>query len=241
MTDKYKTLYELSFRAYLEEKERFNRIDEKASKYFSIIVVFIGITGFWGKWVIDTLVPPEDALSVILFFLGCSLSVSVLYSFWYTFSVLRIHQLQNMPLDESVFNLVENQDDNTVFYTISKSLKQFRSNNIEITNKKAYYLFLSYRGIICSTIFFILFVMFYAGYISTHKIQTIKEGTFKMAEKEKPRDVKQEPTPKTPDKNVPPLLPDVLPLSSDTSPNKNLAILRPELLTEGYDPKKGNK
>jgi len=57
---KYRELYTYSTDVLLKEHERFNRADEKASKYSTIFVFLIGIVAYFEKWAFDRIVKQPD-------------------------------------------------------------------------------------------------------------------------------------------------------------------------------------
>lgn len=48
--DKYHELFTFSKALLENEHQRFNRVDEKAARYLSIITLLIGVEGAFGNW-----------------------------------------------------------------------------------------------------------------------------------------------------------------------------------------------
>jgi len=227
----YKELYDLSLRLFFEEKARFNRIDQKASWFFSALTLLLAIAGFFAKWMIDSLIPPKDALDVILLLVGIILVGAIGLSWYLIFRVLRVAGLANIPLDDQSFNLFANHNDATIYWITSQSIKQFRDANIEITNRKSEVLANAYKTMVFSLVTIIVFGFLYTGRLSIEKNQdgaAIQKGESSMCEQE------NKPTPQGQQK------PAGKPQATEPTtekPDTSVSLLNPQYLTEGYDPK----
>jgi hypothetical protein len=58
-TEKYRELYLYATDILLKEHERFNRADDKASKYTTMFVFLIGVAIYFDKWIFGSLKWPE--------------------------------------------------------------------------------------------------------------------------------------------------------------------------------------
>src|SRR5208283_5521963 len=96
--EKYKELYNLSKEVLNEELSRFTRIDDKAVKYLSVLTLVAGISGFFGKWIIDNLIPPKTGTEWALVILAFLLFIMIFVSWSLIFNVLRLHNITKMPL-----------------------------------------------------------------------------------------------------------------------------------------------
>lgn len=95
--EKYKELYYLSKEVLNEELSRFNRFDDKATKYLSILTLVAGMSGFFGKWLIDNLIPPKTGLEWTLIVIGSLLFIMIFVSWFLIFNVLKMHTITKMP------------------------------------------------------------------------------------------------------------------------------------------------
>ena len=68
--EKYRDLYVLSKEVLAEEQQRFHRIDEKASRYLSVLTFVVGADAFFGNWILENLVPPDSGWEWLLVVLG---------------------------------------------------------------------------------------------------------------------------------------------------------------------------
>ena len=64
------TIYDLSMKILEEEQQRAIRLDEKASKYFSVISLLIGIYGVFAHKILTNSIPFKSWLDIILVSLG---------------------------------------------------------------------------------------------------------------------------------------------------------------------------
>lgn len=220
----YKELYDLSLRLHFEEKARFNRIDQKASWYFSALTLLLGAAAFFGKWMLDTLLPTKSGLDVILVVVGVILLASIGLSWYLVFRVLRVAALANFPLDDQTFNLFSNYNDPTIYWTVSRSIQKFRDETIRITDKKSKNLDRAYKALIFSLVTIAIFGFLYAGRISIEK--SAKGGERKMTTEQ----IDQS-------QNQGDHKPAEIPSPSAEKPDTSVALLNPQYLTEGYDPK----
>jgi hypothetical protein len=163
--EKYKELYILSLEVLKEEQTRFNRIDDKASKYFSVLTILLGILGFFGKWVINNFIPPKSTLEYLLIILAILLSLSVLFSWFLTFKVFKIHYLKTIPLDSNMFDYFKDNKLIDIYYGLAKGNKNAFEDNCKITDYKSLMLTYSYKIIIVSVFLVCLFTFFYGFHI----------------------------------------------------------------------------
>ena len=87
--EKYKELFSFSNGLLRAEHDRFNRIDEKAVKYLSVVTLLIGVEGAFGKYIIDGCIPPTTTWDRPLLAVG-AVSFLVLMTTW--FVIFRIFQ-----------------------------------------------------------------------------------------------------------------------------------------------------
>lgn len=224
----YKELYDLSIRLFFEEKSRFNRIDQKASWYFSALTLLMGVTAFFAKWMIETLLPPKDGLDVILVLIGLCLIGAVGLSWFLVFSVLRVADLANIPLDEQTLNLYSSYNDATIYWVVSQSVSQFRDENLRITDRKSKILADAYRTMISSIIIISVFGFLFAGRVSLTKTQPTlnTKGVTTMCKQDN-KPTQDERPGEQPSAAKP----------AAEQPDTSVPLLKPQFITEGYDPK----
>lgn len=159
--DKYKELYDLSLEVLKEEQDRFNRIDEKASKYFAVVTFLLGVFGFIGKLLIDKARPPFSTIEWWLICLSLFILILLAASFFTTFNVLRIQRLKVLPLTIETLEFFNNNRLIDIYYTLSKGNEGALRENREVTNYKAKMLSIGYILINITIILLLLFSICY--------------------------------------------------------------------------------
>jgi hypothetical protein len=154
--DKYQELYQLSKEAFNEELERFFRIDEKATKYLSVITLVLGFLPFVSNWSITKIIPPSSYIEWFLFVIGILFCLSVFASWIITFSVLKLHKVGKIPLSSEMIDFFDNHSLLNIYYTLSKSNKDVLLMNRKQVNKKSKRLYYAYQTIIASGIFLLI-------------------------------------------------------------------------------------
>ena len=148
-----------------EELDRFNRIDEKASKYLTILTFLIGVYGFFCNWIIKDLLPPTSILSWSLLVVGGILFIAVSTSWVLIFWVLRQRVVIKIPLDDEMLNFFHDNRLVDIYYTLAKGNKDALKENRAVTGRKARILDYGYKAIavtICLVfVFSFLFGIYY--------------------------------------------------------------------------------
>jgi hypothetical protein len=159
--EKYKELYELSKEVLAEELDRFNRIDEKASKYLTVLTFLIGIYGFFCNWIITVLLPPTSKLDWLLLLIGGGVFIAVCVSWALIFLALRQRVVIKIPLDDEVLKFFRENRLIDIYYTLAKGNKDALKENREVTDRKARILECGYKAIAATMgLVFILSVLF---------------------------------------------------------------------------------
>lgn len=162
--EKYKELYHLSERLLFEEQNRFTRIDQKAAWYLSALTILMGITSFFGNWMLEKIIPPTLIISWLILLVGVLYFISIVFAWYFLFSALKVHKTKKIPLDSEVFKLFQNHSLNTVYYTLAKGNKNARIANIKTTDLKAKKLTHGYWSMIVSLILLVIFTVLIATY-----------------------------------------------------------------------------
>ena len=223
--EKYKELYNLSKEVLKEEKDRYNRIDEKASRYFPVLTLMAGASGFFGKWMIDNLIPPETTLGWFLVTTGVLLFLSVFVSWFLILSVLRMRLVEKIPLNPEMIQFFDKNELLDIYYALTRGNKSALENNRKTTERKSKALHLGYSGTMASGLLLILFLSLFVIH-RWNKPMIIKktEGSQTMSAKEN-----EHPTSQNIEK------------PAAEKPNPNVVPPTYDLVTEGYDPSKIEK
>lgn len=236
--EKYRELYNLSKEILNQEQDRFNGIEEKASKYLTVLTLLVGASGFFGKWIISDLIPPRNKLEWALVGLGLMLVFSIIVSWFVVFNALRIRKIKTIPLDIQFF------DDNellNIFYALARGNKEALDENRKTTNRKSRMLDIGYYMMIVAMSFLIVFTSLF-GFYSWSKPRNNEsyERSLTMSEKEKSNSKPAEPSTPKPDPNIKPPSYDIVnrgktPDSSSNKPDPNVKPPKYDTLEKSED------
>lgn len=219
---KYKELYNLSKEILNEELSRFNRIDDKAAKYLSVLTLVAGVSGFFGKWLIDKLIPPKNNLEWALVIIGALLFIMVFISWFLIFNVLRLHTITKMPLTAETIDFFYANELVDIYYTLAKGNKDALEENRKRTNIKSRRLHHGYISIIISGVLLVSFwSLFVVHSWNEPKNPKNNERSISMAD-----DKNQDTTSEGDSKPV------------VVKPNTGIKPPKYDVVTEGFDPSK---
>lgn len=154
--EKYRELYSLAKEVYNSELDRFDKIDDKAAKYLTSLTFVIGIFGLFGKWIIAEALPPSNLVEWLVIVTSLATLVSFILSWFFLFRVLRVHTLRKLPLSNETISLFKERNLPTVYFTMTKGLKDANVTNRATVDEKVEWLNRSYRSMIASGILLLL-------------------------------------------------------------------------------------
>ena len=198
MEDKYKELFEYAKEVYKEELARFTRIDEKASKYLSILTLILGGFGYFGIWVIDNILPPQNILEWVLLINLILLFASLIAAWFFNFRALRLHSLQKMPLDNETIEFFNDNKSIDIYFAMTKGLSETNSRNKNETDKKSKNLYRNYISTIISVILLIIFTFIFSIYkwdYNYHNKVEVQMSSDKKTSQPKPSKPEPKPNP----------------------------------------------
>ncbi len=132
--EKYKELYNLAKEAFNEELNRAFRIDEKASKYLTVLTFFIGIYGFFIKEILQIISFPNNFIEWSLFLVLAIILLLLIVTCFKTFSILKVHEYRKIPIDLNFFDKNELID---IYFTMASGIKENMIQNRKTTDKKS--------------------------------------------------------------------------------------------------------
>ena len=218
--EKYKELYELSKEVLKEELSRFTRIDDKAAKYLSVLTLAAGAAAYFGKWVIDNLIPPKSSLEWVMVTLAALLCAAIFVSWFFIFNALRLHNLTKPPLNDEVIKFFDDNNMIDIYYALTKGNRDALKVNRDTTDRKSRRLYDGYNAIIVSGFILVAFLsLFVVHSWNNPKPPKPEERSLTMTKgkNEKPQE------PQKP---------------SSEKPNPNIIPPTYDIVTEGYDPSK---
>jgi len=232
--DKYKELYAYSKEVLNEELGRFNRIDEKASKYLSALTLVAGASAFFGKWVIDNLIPPKTYLEWALVLAAALLGIAIFVSWILIFNSLRLHSLIKPPLNAESIKFFNDNEMIDIYYALAKGNKEALEKNRATTDSKSKKLYQGYLAINISGIILVVFLLIFIVY-SWNNPKTITQnerGAVMTKDKNQGTSVSDESVSALPsiNKQITTDRP------SPDKPNPNIVPPKYDIITEGYNP-----
>ncbi|HVU08651.1 MAG TPA: hypothetical protein VHG89_08935 [Verrucomicrobiae bacterium] len=147
--EKYKELYTYSTEILLQEHERFNRADEKAAKYSTTFVFFLGIVAYFDKWILEKIKWPDFPLGLpqdwpLVAVGGLALFFSA--TGWFlTVHAIKLRPYKSRPLDKETLDFFDNQSLLNIYDSFSRRNIADYEENKNGTNKKLAVLFWAHR------------------------------------------------------------------------------------------------
>jgi hypothetical protein len=157
--EKYKELFELSKYAFDEELSRGYRIDDKASKYFSVLTFIIGIYMYFVKFAIKDCVPINNVLKLVILIFTALLLVFLYVTWLFLFKVLKIGNYFKIPIDIEFY---QKNDLPSIYLAMSKGMKTKMLENRKKGDRKALFIKWSYRLISCDMCLIIFLILLYS-------------------------------------------------------------------------------
>lgn len=237
LTENYRELYQLAKEVLKEEQERHNRINEKATRYLSTLTVLIGVWAFFGKWILDSALPPKNKIEWIILSLVIISLVLFFVAWWNALQVLRNRQLQKMPMTEETIKWFENNSLPNIYLGMTKGIIAAKEINRQVGNGKLRSLSLALRLIMTNgLVILVLLITFgiYAREINAHKSNQPDPPTME-GKNQMPTTQSGSPKPSEDSGSSPSQAPERLPI-----PGANPDVTPPpfETVEEGVDPLK---
>lgn len=134
--DKYKELYAYSTDVLLKEHDRFNRADEKASKYATTFVFLIGAIAFFDKAVIEEMFPPCEPIEWALVGFGIAGLTVSLWGWYGANSVIRLHPYVSRRLDDDMIKFFRKESLLNIYYGLAKENTDAYQENLRFADTK---------------------------------------------------------------------------------------------------------
>jgi hypothetical protein len=141
--EKYRELYAYSTDILLKEHDRFNRADEKASKYSTTFVFLIGIIAYFDKWIFDKLQWPAFPVGLpadLTLFMAGAVGLFALFlsavGLFLTNHVMKLRPVVSRPLNQEILDFFENQPLLNIYYGLARENSKAYEQNKTATDKK---------------------------------------------------------------------------------------------------------
>lgn len=156
---KYEELYNHSKYVFDEEISRFSRIEDKASKFITVITSLLAVYALIGKQLFGDLFPPENCLEGILIILAFLVLLGLLASWGFAFRTMYIQGIKKAPLNNQVLSFYDENKLIDIYYGMAKGFSSSLVYNEAINDLKAKNIKRSYWCIVLTVICFTLFVI----------------------------------------------------------------------------------
>lgn len=207
--EKYKELFKYSQDVFKQELDRFMELDKKAAQYLSTLTIFIGVAGFFVKWIFDNFVPAQSNIEILLIVLAVLILITLLIAWFYIFSVLKMQEIYKLPLDLETLEFFKDNKDVDVYYSMSKGMASKLSYNREVGDKKSTKLIRGYNTILITVILLSIFSILF-GYYKWNKPNSTTKGVQIMSEENNQQNPNSQP-PEPPDNSTDEPNPDIEP------------------------------
>jgi len=157
--EKYKELFELAKYAFNEELSRSYRIDDKASKYFSVLTLMIGIYVYFVKSAIKICIPIRGFFNIIILSFTLLLLLFLVLTWLLLFKVLKISNYFKIPIDIEFYQKNELP---SIYLAMSKGIKLNMLENRKKGDKKAFFIRLSYKLMIFDVFLILVLIVLYS-------------------------------------------------------------------------------
>jgi hypothetical protein len=161
--ERYKFLYELSKKALDDELDRYKKLDEKASRFLSILSVgIVAYTALINAASPKTLMMSHASWRTYLFLGLAFLTLATLISAWYRiFAAIKLFYVPRVQIGEDANRLAEEEELITMYYRAAVACQAAVADAQRLLEKKIRNLGVAYKEIQFSTGFLIMLLVTY--------------------------------------------------------------------------------
>lgn len=155
--DRWEFLYSYAIKALDQDIDRFHKLDEKISKFITIVTIIMSVFVAAIPFIFTNHVPPKNLIEAFLIYI-LSLTFVFLCSLWsFLFRGLRLQNVPRMPISEEVLDLFKSdKKDNTILFALTMTSFKAFNENIMINSKKIDYLNKAYDDTVYASLFIVL-------------------------------------------------------------------------------------
>ncbi len=164
--ERYKELYFHAREVLNAEKDRYYAIEQKASQYFTVLTLILGLASLFIKWILGNSYPPNRTSEFILFVLVVLSWLSLLIAWFIIFSILRVVDLKTLTIDDETIRFYDEHKDIDVYFHMARQMKYSFENNKKEVDRKAARLKLGYWFIMGAVLLLTLFSLTF--FLSKH-------------------------------------------------------------------------
>lgn len=155
---KYYDLFILGKEKLREEKQRYDRVDDKINRLLNIITLLIGISGFFGQWALQKIIPPIGLLEWSIFVVMVLFFITLLYSWAVILYADRLYGLSFPPLNDEMLSFFKDNKPIDIYYHLTINFQEALNHNRTKTDNKVWYLELTHK-VLKATFFLLILII----------------------------------------------------------------------------------
>jgi len=180
--EKYKHQYDYSVEILKEESDRFNRMDDKAAKLSTNSLLLVGASAFFGKWITEKLLPPQNCIEFLIIWVSVA-ALGSSFAGWFAANyAIRMRPIARRPLNEEMFKHYEDNDLLTIYYSLSKRNAEAFEDNVRATVSKQRWLTISFWLSACASAFLIIMALLYGCHFWHNPVRFNRDKTMSTPE-----------------------------------------------------------
>ena len=158
--NRWEFLYHYSMKALDLDIERFHKLDEKISKFITLVTILISAFAASIPYLLEKCVPPNNPLKFIIIFVSF-LSFLFLCSTWrHLFQGLRIQDVPRMPFNDQIIAFFKSdRNENTIFTDLSRTALDAFTKNKNKNSDKVKYLKQAYAHTNIAALFIVIDIL----------------------------------------------------------------------------------
>lgn len=175
--EKYEELYKYAQSVFDYEHSRFSRIEDKAGRFLTLLTSLLAVYALIGRQLFGDILPPKDMFEAFIVLMAFMVLLSLLFSWWYAFYALKLQGINKAPLNDEVLSFFHEQSLVNIYYSMSKRYSQKLEDNIKINDLKASRVEKSFKSIVATVVFLVVFLIASAINTATSKQDNIQSKT----------------------------------------------------------------
>lgn len=149
-SDKWEFYYHYARSLLDEDIERYQRIDEKATKFIGLVsTVFAVFTGVV-SWIFKNRFPPNTILEWILITLIILTFLALISSWSLLFRTIKLYPVPRLPLSDEIDNLFYNKDFPQIYYDLTLACRNALEMSHKVAKEKENLILKAYKDIAIS-------------------------------------------------------------------------------------------
>ncbi len=133
---KYVDLHDLSKQVLADRLEGIRQMEEKASRYMSVLGILLIAYGIGGALVLDEMIPPKDIFDLLPLVTLLIFFFLVFYSIFVLFTVLRTDSLAHLSINDNIIDFYSKETYLDVIYAMTHRYSEAVAKNQPVREAK---------------------------------------------------------------------------------------------------------